>query len=67
MNYSIENMEIDKFIMYIFPILIICCFFISCFGIIYFRDRLYEKDKKNKKIEKINPIKQSDLTKSLMV
>ena len=60
-------MEIEKFIMYIFPILIICCFFISCCGIIYFRDKLYENEKQNKKKEKTNSIKQSDLTKSLMV
>ena len=60
-------MVVENFIIYIFPILIICCFFINCCGIIYFKDKLYEKEKQNKKKEKINPIKQSDLTKSLMV
>tara|TARA_B100001094_G_C17405744_1_gene427777 strand:+ start:244 stop:426 length:183 start_codon:yes stop_codon:yes gene_type:complete len=60
-------MVVENFIMYIFPILIIICFFVSCCGIIYYRDRLYEKEKQNKKKEKTNSIKQSDLTKSLMV
>ena len=65
MNYNIENMMIEKFIMYIFPILIICCFFISCCGIIYFKKKLDENEKKHNK--KINSINQGELSKSLMV
>tara|TARA_Y100000589_G_C26625435_1_gene415868 strand:- start:34 stop:231 length:198 start_codon:yes stop_codon:yes gene_type:complete len=65
MNYNIENMVIEKFIMYIFPILIICCFFISCCGIIYFKKQLDENEKKHNK--KINSINQGELSKSLMV
>ena len=57
----------EKFIMYIFPILLVLCFIVSCCGIIYFRDKLNEKDKQNKKKEKKNLLKESDLTKELMV
>jgi hypothetical protein len=68
-------MENENFIRYIFPVLIVGCFCISFCGIIHFRDyftdHLRKKNNLNimsKQNEKNKTLlKESDLTKSLMV
>jgi len=57
-------MNSEQFVMYIFPMLIILCFFISICGIIKYNRFL--SIKKNSENEK-NNLKESNLTKSLLV
>jgi len=60
-------MNSEDFIMYIFPIIIILCFFISICGIIKFNSFLSIKKNSENKNEKNNLLKESNLTKGLLV
>lgn len=55
----------EYFTIYIFPVLIICCFLVSCYGIIYFKKKLDKHDKISEK--KYTCLKEGELSKSLIV
>lgn len=60
-------MSNEEFIMYIFPLLIVLCFFISICGIIKFSSFLSIKKNSENKNEKNNLLKEINLTKGLLV
>ena len=61
-------MNSEDFVMYIFPIIIILCFLISMYGIIKFSSFLnIKKNSENKNEKKNNLLKESNLTKGLLV